>query len=101
MLDSKSLEETTRYSKVFWERHQELPDWERFESIDHACLKESFGEILTTRTIANITKGEQRLESTTLKDTALVWKIESAPQPWFDLDITQGAWTKEEDNFLV
>jgi SWI/SNF-related matrix-associated actin-dependent regulator of chromatin subfamily A member 5 len=80
-LDSKSLEETTRYAKAFWARYEELPDWER--------------------TIANIAKGEQRLEQTTLKDAALAWKVEGAQQPWFDLDLTPGAWTKDEDNFLV
>lgn len=35
---------------------------------------------------------------------ALVYKIESCQNPWFDLEIKAGGssnWTKEEDTFLV
>jgi SWI/SNF-related matrix-associated actin-dependent regulator of chromatin subfamily A member 5 len=86
IMETKTLEETKRYSKVFWERYKELPDWERIES--------------------TITKGEQKIEQNNIKMNALVAKVESCANPWFDLYIKGGGasstnWTKEEDSFLL
>jgi SWI/SNF-related matrix-associated actin-dependent regulator of chromatin subfamily A member 5 len=84
IMETKTLEETRQYSKVFWQRYQELPDWERIES--------------------SITKGEQKIEQNNVRMKALYAKVESYANPWLDLHVAGSSttnWTKDEDTFLL
>jgi len=84
---NENIQETTRYSKVFWERCKELPDYEKIHAL--------------------ISKGEVKLEGHTTKVLALVDKIENSPNPWFELEmkfyssIVASCWLREADVYLL
>mmetsp|Transcript_10066 Transcript_10066/g.36776 ORF Transcript_10066/g.36776 Transcript_10066/m.36776 type:complete len:1049 (+) Transcript_10066:144-3290(+) len=82
----KTEEDVAAYSKVFWDRMQELNDWERI--------------------LKNIEKGEQRIQRKLEIQEAIQSKLQSSKNPWRDLKIQYGqnkgkAYTEEEDRFLL
>eukprot|EP00775_Hariotina_reticulata_P010968 gene10968-11123_t len=85
-LEGKSREEVADYSKVFWQRYQELPDWEKV--------------------IKNIERGEQKIQRQADIMAAIRSKLERYKNPWQELKINYGAnkgkaYTEEEDRFIV
>ncbi|KAI8063603.1 SNF2 family N-terminal domain-containing protein [Gongronella butleri] len=86
-MESKSLEEVTKYSQVFWERYTELTDFERH--------------------VNKIEKGESELEKQNEIQAMLTDKISQSPLPLQHLKIqyTQPSkskfYTEEEDRFLL
>jgi SWI/SNF-related matrix-associated actin-dependent regulator of chromatin subfamily A member 5 len=74
------------YCKMFWERYQEIADWEKM--------------------IEKIEKGEKRIERNQAIEKALRLKVARHKNPWQTLKINYGtnkgkAFTEEEDIFLV
>merc|ERR1711981_561149 len=85
-IEGKSPEEVVEYSKVFWERNQELQD------ID--------------RVMAQIEKGEAKIQRRGLIKKSLDSKIARYRAPFHQLRIAYGTnkgknYTEEEDRFLV
>eukprot|EP00088_Acartia_fossae_P044890 TRINITY_DN4792_c0_g1_i1.p1 TRINITY_DN4792_c0_g1~~TRINITY_DN4792_c0_g1_i1.p1 ORF type:complete len:715 (-),score=273.25 TRINITY_DN4792_c0_g1_i1:933-2795(-) len=85
-VDGKTPAEVIEYSKVFWERCQELTDCDRIMS--------------------QIEKGESRIQRRALIKKALDAKIARYKAPFHQLRIGYGAnkgknYTEEEDRFLV
>jgi len=85
-VEGKSAAETIEYSKVFWERCQELQDCDRIMS--------------------QIEKGEARIQRRSLIKKALDAKIARYKAPFHQLRIAYGTnkgknYTEEEDRFLV
>jgi len=85
-VEGKSPEEVVEYSKVFWERCGELQDSERI--------------------MAQIEKGEARIQRRALIKKALDAKIARYKAPFHQLRIAYGTnkgknYTEEEDRFLV
>ncbi|KAI8089804.1 SNF2 family N-terminal domain-containing protein [Halteromyces radiatus] len=86
-IDGKTLEEVEQYSKVFWERYEEINDYEKY--------------------IGKIEKGESELEKQTEIQTQLTEKISPLRIPLQQLKIqytqpTKGKnYTEEEDRFLL
>merc|ERR1712012_272063 len=85
-IEGKTPEEVVEYSKVFWERCQELQDIDRL--------------------MAQIEKGEAKIQRRALIRKALGAKIARYRAPFHQLRITYGAnkgknYTEEEDRFLV
>jgi superfamily II DNA or RNA helicase len=85
-LPDKTLEQVTEYSRVFWERSNELPDHERF--------------------ITNIEKGEAKLERTAKISHLLRAKIRSSSTSKKPLKVdyhgNQGKqYTEAEDAFIL
>merc|ERR1712228_76495 len=85
-VEGKSAEEVIEYSKVFWERCNELTDIERI--------------------MAQIERGESRIQRRALIKKALDAKIARYKAPFHQLRIAYGTnkgknYTEEEDRFLV
>lgn len=85
-VEGKTAEEVVDYSKVFWERYGELQDSERI--------------------MAQIEKGEARIQRRALIKKALDAKIARYKAPFHQLRIAYGTnkgknYTEEEDRFLV
>ncbi|GAB4816506.1 hypothetical protein N2152v2_003552 [Parachlorella kessleri] len=85
-IEGKTEDEVREYSRVFWQRYQELNDWERI--------------------IKNIERGEQRIQRQADIMAAIAAKLERYKNPWQELRIQYGpakgkAYTEEEDRFLV
>jgi SWI/SNF-related matrix-associated actin-dependent regulator of chromatin subfamily A member 5 len=85
-IDTKTLAEVKEYSKVFWKKYKEVPDWERI--------------------VSNIEKGEQRIQRREEMITALKYKIDGVKDPFKNLKINYAGnkgktYTEEEDIFLV
>merc|ERR1712241_1595161 len=85
-VDGKTPEEVIEYSKVFWDRCQELQDIDRIMS--------------------QIEKGESKIQRRGLIKKALGAKIARYRAPFHQLRITYGAnkgknYTEEEDRFVV
>jgi len=85
-VEGKIPSEVIQYSKVFWERHQELTDGDRIMS--------------------QIEKGESRIQRRALIKKALDAKIARYKAPFHQLRIAYGTnkgknYTEEEDRFLV
>jgi len=85
-VEGKTAEEVVDYSKVFWERYGELQDSERL--------------------MAQIEKGEARIQRRALIKKALDSKIARYKAPFHQLRIAYGSnkgknYTEEEDRFLV
>lgn len=85
-MEGKSPEEVVEYSKVFWERCQELQDIDRI--------------------MAQIEKGEAKIQRRALIRKALDAKIARYRAPFHQLRIAYGTnkgknYTEEEDRFLV
>merc|ERR1712179_737273 len=85
-VEGKTEEEVIEYSKVFWERSNELQDCDRI--------------------MAQIEKGEARIQRRALIKKALDAKIARYKAPFHQLRIAYGTnkgknYTEEEDRFLV
>merc|ERR550539_1668211 len=85
-VEGKTDEEVVEYSKVFWERNNELQDCDRI--------------------MAQIEKGEARIQRRALIKKALDAKIARYKAPFHQLRIAYGTnkgknYTEEEDRFLV
>merc|ERR1719435_163845 len=85
-VEGKTDEEVIEYSKVFWERNNELQDCDRI--------------------MAQIEKGEARIQRRALIKKALDAKIARYKAPFHQLRIAYGTnkgknYTEEEDRFLV
>jgi len=85
-VEGKTAEEVVEYSKVFWDRYGELQDSERL--------------------MAQIEKGEARIQRRALIKKALDAKIARYKAPFHQLRIAYGTnkgknYTEEEDRFLV
>ena len=85
-IDAKTLPEVKEYSKVFWKKYKEVPDWERI--------------------VSNIEKGEQRIQRREEMIAALKYKIDGVKDPFKNLKINYAGnkgktYTEEEDIFLV
>jgi len=85
-VEGKTEEEIKNYSKAFWERFQELNDWERI--------------------LKNIEKGEQKIQRHQDIANALQSKVGRYRNPWNELKIYYGAnkgkaYTEEEDRFII
>merc|ERR1712025_1067691 len=85
-VEGKTDEEVIEYSKVFWERNNELQDCDRI--------------------MAQIEKGEARIQLRALIKKALDAKIARYKAPFHQLRIAYGTnkgknYTEEEDRFLV
>jgi len=85
-VEGKTIEEVVEYSKVFWERCQELQDCDRI--------------------MGQIEKGEARIQRRSLIKKALDAKIARYKAPFHQLRIAYGTnkgknYTEEEDRFLV
>jgi len=85
-VEGKDADEVIEYSKVFWERYSELQDSERI--------------------MAQIEKGEARIQRRSLIKKALDAKIARYKAPFHQLRIAYGTnkgknYTEEEDRFLV
>jgi len=74
-----------RYTKVFWNRIEELPDHDKL--------------------VASVEKGEQKISKKEAMQKALIVKIESAPNAWYSMNIpvssNRSQYSKEEDAFLL
>ncbi|CAJ0575408.1 unnamed protein product, partial [Mesorhabditis spiculigera] len=86
LVETKSREEVIEYAKVFWERVDDLADSEKI--------------------IAQIEKGESRIQRRHLVRGALDAKIKKYRAPYHQLRISYGTnkgktYTEEEDRFLV
>lgn len=85
-IEGKAKEEVIAYSKVFWQRYQELPDWEKV--------------------IKNIERGEQKIQRQADIMQAVRTKLDRYKNPWQELKVNYGAnkgkaYTEEEDRFIV
>lgn len=86
MMDTKSRDEVEYYAKIFWERFDELQDHEKI--------------------LAQIEKGEARIQRRQSVKRALDAKIAKYKAPFHQLRIAYGTnkgktYTEEEDRFLV
>ena len=70
-VEGKSEAEVREYAAVFWERHQELNEWERV--------------------IKNIERGEQRIQRQADIMAAIAAKMERYRNPWQELRLQYGA----------
>ncbi|KAJ1336566.1 hypothetical protein BSLG_007350 [Batrachochytrium salamandrivorans] len=85
-VEGKELEEVEAYSKVFWQRYAEIPDYEKF--------------------VGNIEKGEARLKKIQEVQESLSAKIGKYRIPLQQLKLSYGQnkgknYTEEEDRFLL
>jgi SWI/SNF-related matrix-associated actin-dependent regulator of chromatin subfamily A member 5 len=85
-IESKTREEVEEYSKIFWDRLEDLNDHERI--------------------LAQIEKGEQRIQRRISVKSALDAKIAKYKAPFYQLRIQYGTnkgknFTEEEDRFLI
>ncbi|KAI6213624.1 Isw-1 [Aphelenchoides besseyi] len=83
---TKSREEVIEYSKVFWDRIEELADHERI--------------------LANIERGEQRIVRKKSTKRALDFKVSKYAAPFHQLQLHYGGakcknFTEEEDRYLI
>ncbi|KII67222.1 putative global transcription activator SNF2L1 [Thelohanellus kitauei] len=85
-IETKTYDEVVDYSKVFWEKMQELTDYEKINQ--------------------QLVKGEAKLKKLVeLKDT-LTKKLSRYDNPWFQLRIHYGTnkgrgYTEDEDRFMI
>lgn len=85
-VEGKTLEQVKVYHKVFWQKHQELQDWDKV--------------------ISAVEKGESRLRRNQEIQQKLEEKVAQYRHPMHQLRLSYGAnkvrqWTEEEDRFLV
>jgi len=85
-VDTKTEEEVREYATSFWQRFQELVEFEKY--------------------IRNIERGEQKIQRYNDIMQALAAKLDRYKNPWKDLKIMYGpnkgkGFTEEEDRFMV
>ena len=85
-IEGKTFEEVVEYSKVFWERCKELPDYDKL--------------------VGTIEKGEQRILKTKEVQDALTAKVARYRLPLQQIKLSYGqnkgkTYTEEEDRFLI
>jgi hypothetical protein len=85
-VDTKTEEEVREYAATFWQRFQELVEFEKY--------------------IRNIERGEQKIQRYNDIMQALAAKLDRYKNPWKDLKIMYGpnkgkGFTEEEDRFMV
>ncbi|TPX32545.1 hypothetical protein SmJEL517_g04395 [Synchytrium microbalum] len=85
-IEGKTLEQVTAYAKTFWERCEELIEWERIKG--------------------NIEKGEGKIQKTIEVQQALRDKVASYREPLLQMKLQYGTskgknFNEEEDRFLV
>jgi len=85
-IEGKTYEEVKEYSAVFWERHQELMDFERY--------------------LKSIEKGEMRISRQKEIVQIIETKLNQYKNPWRDLKFSYGgskgkAYNEDEDRFLI
>ncbi|GAX78211.1 hypothetical protein CEUSTIGMA_g5653.t1 [Chlamydomonas eustigma] len=85
-IEGKSEEEVRQYSKVFWQRHKELSDWEKVTK--------------------NIERGEQKIQKFHDNQNAIASKLAKYKNPWQELKLVYGpnkgkAYTEDEDRFIL
>jgi SWI/SNF-related matrix-associated actin-dependent regulator of chromatin subfamily A member 5 len=85
-IEGKSAAEVRAYNAVFWKRYEEVSEWKRI--------------------LANIEKGEAKIQRQNDMLKAVRRKIETYKNPWRDLKLVYGpnkvkSFTEEEDRFLL
>ena len=85
-IEGKTFEEVKEYSSVFWARHTELMDFERY--------------------LKNIEKGELRISRQKEIVQIIEMKLNQYKNPWRDLKFSYGgskgkAYNEDEDRFLI
>jgi len=85
-IEGKTASEVKEYSKVFWARYKEISDYKRI--------------------LANIERGEQKIQRQDDMLKAVKKKLGSYKNPWRELKLQYGqnkikSFTEEEDRFLI